>query len=139
MPIPHLEYCDFYSKLLYQSKAYKEMMSSKAEAVPTEPIQLGDENGLDDAVSTYDVVLVDFYADWCGPCRMMEPAIESLAADTDAAVVKVDVDRFQGLASQYGVQGIPTLLLFANGELAERMVGAQQEGSLKNAITEYTN
>jgi thioredoxin 1 len=115
------------------------MMSSKAEAVPTEPIQLGDKSGLDDAVSKYDVVLVDFYADWCGPCRMMEPAIESLAADTDAAVVKVDVDRFQGLASQYGVQGIPTLLLFANGELAERMVGAQQEGGLKNAIAEYTS
>lgn len=82
-------------------------MSSQAETAPTEPIQLTDRNELEEAVSTYGVVLVDFYADWCGPCRMMEPAIESVAADTDAAVVKVDVDRFQGLASQYGVQGVP--------------------------------
>ncbi|MDR9381703.1 MAG: thioredoxin [Natronomonas sp.] len=112
-------------------------MSSNAEAVPTEPIQLTDADGLDDAVSSYDVVLVDFYADWCGPCRMMEPTIESIANDTDAAVVKVDVDRLQGLASQYGVQGIPTLLLFADGENVERIVGVQSADQLSDLIGGY--
>ncbi len=113
-------------------------MSSKSEPVPTEPIALGAEGDLEDAVSAYDVVLVDFYADWCGPCQMMEPTIEALAADTDAAVLKVDVDRFQGLAGEYGVQGIPTLLLFVDGELSDRMVGAQTAESLTAAIDRHT-
>ncbi len=113
-------------------------MSSKAESVPTEPIQLSDQHDLAEAVATYDAVLVDFYADWCGPCQMMEPTIDSVASQTDAAVLKVDVDRFQNLAAQYGVQGIPTLLVFADGENVERLVGAQSEGQLTNTIQQYT-
>jgi len=84
------------------------------------------------------VVLVDFYADWCGPCQMMEPAVEAIANDTDAAVLKVDVDQHQALAGEYGVQGIPTLLVFVDGELAERMVGAQTEAALTDAVAEHT-
>ncbi|MCQ4332039.1 thioredoxin [Natronomonas sp. F2-12] len=113
-------------------------MSSEIEPIPSEPIQLTDESDLESAVSTHEVVLVDFYADWCGPCRMMEPTIEALAAETDAAVLKVDVDRFQGLAGQYGVQGIPALLLFADGDLVERFVGVQQADDLKQAIVQQT-
>ena len=113
-------------------------MSSESQSIPAEPIQLGGEDDFEDAVSTYDVVLTDFYADWCGPCRMMEPTIEAVAAETDAAVLKIDVDRFQGLASQYGIQGIPALLLFADGDLAERFVGVQQQDDLEGAIAEYT-
>ena len=113
------------------------MMSSKEEAVPTEPIQLTEQSDLEDAVSTYDVVLVDFYADWCGPCQMMEPAIESVASETAAAVMKIDVDRFQNLAAQFSVQGIPTLLLFAGGENVERLVGMQSAEQLSSMIEEY--
>jgi thioredoxin 1 len=109
-------------------------MTHTGEAVPTEPIALEDAAAFDDRVAGHDVVLVDFYADWCGPCRMMEPAVEAVAADTDAAVLKVDVDRFQALASEYGVQGIPTLLVFADGEPADRMVGAQTEDALREAV-----
>ena len=111
---------------------------SSTEAVPSEPIQLTDTADFDEIVADHDVVLVDFYADWCGPCQMMEPTIESIAAETDAAVVKVDVDVHQALAGEYGVQGIPTLLVFAGGELAERMVGAQTEQGLTEAIAEHT-
>jgi thioredoxin 1 len=114
------------------------MMSSQSDAVPGEPVQLGSEAEFDRIVDAYDVVLVDFYADWCGPCQMMEPTIESLAAETDAAVLKVDVDQFQALAGQYQVQGIPTLLVFAHGELAERMVGAQTGESLSQTLAGYT-
>ncbi len=113
-------------------------MSSKEDAVPTEPMQLSAPTDLQDAVDRYDVVLVDFYADWCGPCQMMEPTIKSLANQTEAAVMKVDVDRFQTLASQYSVQGIPTLLVFADGEPVERLVGAQSEQQLSNVIQQYT-
>jgi len=111
-------------------------MTQTAESVPTEPIALDDAAAFDDHVADYDVVLVDFYADWCGPCQMMEPAVEAVADETGAAVLKVDVDRFQALASEYGVQGIPTLLVFAGGELANRMVGAQTEDTLRTAVEE---
>ncbi|MFQ3283637.1 MAG: thioredoxin 1 [Natronomonas sp.] len=114
-------------------------MSSNAKAAPTEPIHLGAEGDLEEAVSTYDVVLIDFYADWCGPCQMMEPAIESVAAETDAAIIKVDVDQFQGLASQYGVQGIPALFLFADGETVEQLVGMKSEEELSSVIERYTS
>jgi thioredoxin 1 len=108
------------------------------EAAPAEPIQLTDADAFEAHVADNDVVLVDFYADWCGPCQMMEPAVEAVAEDTDAAVLKIDVDVHQALAGEYGVQGIPTLLVFSDGELAERMVGAQSEQALADAIGEHT-
>src|SRR6056297_1533153 len=105
-------------------------MSSNTNAAPTDPIQLGNPDEFDTVVDSYDVVLVDFYADWCGPCQMMEPAIEAIAEETATVVAKVDVDEHQGLARQYNVQGVPTLYLFADGERAERLVGMQDEGTL---------
>jgi len=110
---------------------------SSTEAAPAEPIQLTDADAFDAHVAD-GVVLVDFYADWCGPCQMMEPAVESVAEDTDAAVLKVDVDIHQALAGEYGVQGIPTLLVFADGEPVERLVGAQSEQALADAIGQHT-
>ncbi|MES3161695.1 MAG: thioredoxin [Halorubrum sp.] len=112
-------------------------MSQTSDSVPTEPIALADAAAFEDHVAEHDVVLVDFYADWCGPCQMMEPAVESVAADTDAAVLKVDVDRFQALAGEYDVQGIPTLLVFADEELADRMVGAQTEDHLRGVVEDH--
>jgi len=109
-------------------------MSSQSADVPSEPIQLGDAADFESVIAGYDVVLVDFYADWCGPCQMMEPTLETVAAETDAAVLKVDVDQFQQLAGTYQVQGIPTLLVFVDGELADRMVGVQSEDQLRAAV-----
>jgi thioredoxin 1 len=109
---------------------------SSTESVPAEPIRLSDPDDFDGLVADHDVVLVDFHADWCGPCQMMEPAVEAVAAESDAAVVKVDVDVHQALAAEYGVQGIPTLLVFAGGELVDRMVGAQSEDALIDAVSE---
>ena len=102
------------------------------------PVQVDGEASLDELVGQHDVVLVDFYADWCGPCQMMEPTIESVAEKSGVTVVKVDVDVHQALAGEYSVQGIPTLLVFAGGELAERMVGAQTESALTDTVAEYT-
>jgi thioredoxin 1 len=98
-------------------------------------------NGTDElrrAVDEHDVVLVDCYADWCGPCQMMEPAIEALAAETDAAVAKVDVDANQAVAQQLGARSIPTLVLYADGEAVDRFVGAQDRATLESAIAEHT-
>ncbi len=72
-------------------------------------------------------VLVDFWATWCGPCRMLAPVVEQLAANhaDTLTVAKVNVDDCPDLASRYGIMSIPTLLLFKNGELADKVVGYQ--------------
>ncbi|MFA1611125.1 thioredoxin [Halobellus rubicundus] len=106
-------------------------------AAPSEPIHINGSAELQETVSTYDVVLVDFYADWCGPCKMLEPTVESLAADTDAAVAKVDIDQNQPLAGQYQVRGVPTLLLFSDGEPVEQVVGVRDESTLRSLIEQY--
>jgi thioredoxin 1 len=104
---------------------------------PSEPVPVDGTAELSETVSEHDVVLVDFYADWCGPCQMLEPVVESIAADTDATVAKVDVDANQGLAAEHGVRGVPTLVLFADGEPVERLVGMQDEARLRSAIEEH--
>ena len=110
---------------------------SDGEATPSEPVHVDSGADLDSLVADYDVVLADFYADWCGPCQMLEPIVESIAAETDAVVAKVDVDANQQLAAEYGVRGVPTLVLFAGGELAERLVGMQDESRLRQLIDRY--
>ena len=105
---------------------------------PTEPIFIDGQSHLEEVVAENDVVLTDFYADWCGPCKMIEPVVESLAETTDAAMAKVDVDANQQLASAYGVRGVPTLVLFADGEQVEEIVGVQGEGQLRTLIERYT-
>ncbi|MFB6122998.1 MAG: thioredoxin [Haloferacaceae archaeon] len=103
---------------------------------PNEPIHVEGADHFEDVLGAYEVVLVDFYADWCGPCQMLEPTVESLAAETDAAVAKVDVDAHQSLASRYRVQGVPTMLLFSGGDVVERIVGVRDEATLANLIRE---
>lgn len=85
-----------------------------------------DEPSFGDAVTTSVPVVVDLWAPWCGPCRMVAPVLEQLAAERAGRlkIVKVNVDTSPTIAGRYGVQGIPTLLLFANGEVVTRQVGA---------------
>ena len=109
-----------------------------ATDAPSEPIHVDGTDHLQELVGRYDVVLVDFYADWCGPCQMIEPMVRRLAAETDAAVAKVDIDAHQDLAAQQGVQGVPTLQLYADGDLVERLVGAQGESQLRRLVEQYT-
>jgi thioredoxin 1 len=104
---------------------------------PSEPVPVDGAAELSETVAGHDVVLADFYADWCGPCQMLEPVVESVAADTDATVATVDVDANQGLAAEHGVRGVPTLLLFADGEPVERLVGMQEEARLRSVIEEH--
>ena len=78
-----------------------------------------------DVLNASEPVVVDFYADWCGPCRMMSPVVEQLAGEYAGKVTigKLDVDVNQDIAIRYGVMGIPTLGLFREGKLVDRLVG----------------
>jgi len=111
--------------------------NSEAES-PSQPVAVDSATELDDLVASHGVVLVDFYADWCGPCKMLEPVVEALAEETGATVAKVDVDVNQQLASTYGVRGVPTLVLFADGAQVDEVVGVQPEGQLRSLVESYT-
>jgi thioredoxin 1 len=126
-----------------QSDDIEEIREKKAEQLrsrlgrPDEPVHVEGREHLDEVVASNDVVLVDFYADWCGPCQTLEPVLESVAAETAAAVAEVDVDRHQDIAGEFGVQGIPMLALFAGGEQVEELVGLQEEEALVSLVDQY--
>jgi thioredoxin 1 len=81
-------------------------------------------------------VMVDFWAEWCGPCRMVAPTLEQIAEEMDGKVriAKLNVDDNQELAFQYGVQSIPTFILFKGGQVADRMMGAVPKAAFQNFI-----
>jgi len=81
-------------------------------------------------------VLVDFWAEWCGPCKMIAPILDELAEEYDGRlkIGKVNIDQEQGLAAEYGVRAIPTLLLFHQGQVADQMVGLRSKRDLKASL-----
>ncbi|MDZ7731582.1 MAG: thioredoxin [Natrialbaceae archaeon] len=107
-------------------------------STPKSPVTVTSQADLESTVEEYDVVVVDFYADWCGPCRMMEPDLESLAAETDAVVAKVNVDDNQRLASAFGVRGVPTLVFYSNGEAVHKEVGMVPGTQLRTLVDSYS-
>ncbi len=94
------------------------------------------ESSFDDQVLESDVpVLVDFYAEWCGPCHVQAPILDELAREIETAkIVKVDVDENQQLATQYKIRSIPTLLVFKNGEVVARHQGVASKEQLKTLL-----
>jgi thioredoxin 1 len=83
------------------------------------------------------VVLVDFYADWCGPCRMLSPILEQIAAEMQgkAKIIKVDTDQAENTATTYRITSIPTLILFKDGKEIDRVVGLRDAQALRTLIT----
>ena len=102
----------------------------------SKPITVDDSN-FDQMVLKADVpVLVDFWAEWCGPCRMVAPVVEELAQEYEGRVsfAKVDVDHNPKIASRYGIMSIPTLLLFKQGEPVSHVVGFRPKAELKQSL-----
>ena len=93
------------------------------------------DNFKEEVLDATTTVLVDFYATWCGPCQMMHPVMDKLAAERDdVKICKIDVDQERDLAMQYKVMSIPTFLVFKNGEVVNRAMGAQPQEAIEELL-----
>ena len=100
--------------------------------------ELSESNFQTEVLQATEPVLVDFWAPWCGPCRMIAPLVEELANENAGSlkVAKINVDDAPNIATKYGVSSIPTLMVFKGGEVVERFVGVQPKNRLQAAIDE---
>ena len=98
-------------------------------------------NDFNEMIAGKKPTLVDFYATWCGPCKMQAPILEEVKCEVgdSANIVKIDVDKNQELAARYRVQSIPTLIMFKDGEAVWRASGLQQKAFLVDKVKEFVN
>ncbi len=105
------------------------------------PVEITDTNFQTEVLKSDKPVLLDFWAEWCGPCKMIAPVVEELAKEYDGKlkVGKMDVDSNQQTSMQYGVRSIPTLLIFKGGRVVDQLVGAVPKKVLAEKITKHLN
>lgn len=106
----------------------------------SEPINVTDDSFEADVLGSDQPVLVDFWATWCGPCRMIAPAVKEIAAEhgDSVKVVKVDIDSNPMTPGRYGVMSIPTLMIFKDGQVVDRWVGAQPKDAMVARLLPHT-
>ena len=120
----------------YMSKYIKG--DKKMEEMPDKPITMSDAN-IDEHIQKYNTLVIDCWAPWCGPCRMIHPIIEELAVEMKGKIVfgKLNVDENQTTSSKYNIMSIPSLLVFKNGKLVDVIIGAMPKQALKPKIEQY--
>lgn len=98
------------------------------------------KSSFQDLIDSENPVLVDFYADWCGPCKMLAPILKQVKDDMGDAlkIIKIDVDKNQSLANKYQVRGVPTMLLFKNGKQVWRQSGVLQKNDIVNIVKSHS-
>lgn len=104
-----------------------------------QPLHLTDDSFNSEVVQSDKPVLIDFWAAWCGPCRMIAPVIEELSNEYDgkAKICKLDVDNNQQTAMQFGIRSIPTILIFKGGEVVDTIVGAVPKEQIVNKLNNH--
>lgn len=105
---------------------------------PNGPLEVGDAD-FDEVISRFPLVVVDCWAPWCAPCRMIAPIVEEMSHDYHGKIVfaKLNTDENQNTAMKYGIMSIPTLMIFKNGELVDQIVGAMPRPLLEPQITKH--
>ena len=105
------------------------------------PVELSEINFEQEVLKSSTPVLVDFWAVWCGPCKMIAPIVDELSIEYEGKlkIGKVDVDNHQQIAMQYGIRSIPTLLIFKDGKVVEQIVGAAPKKSLVEKLSKHLN
>ncbi|GLI55586.1 thioredoxin [Propionigenium maris DSM 9537] len=83
------------------------------------------------------VVLVDFWASWCGPCKMLGPILDELSQEVSVKIAKVNVDDYPNIAADYGIRSIPTMIIFKDGEKIDQLIGLMQKGAIKEKLEQY--
>lgn len=103
-------------------------------------LKITSENYEEEVLNSKEKVLIDFYADWCGPCKMMAPVVEEVAEELEGKIKvgKVNVDENQDLAMEYGVMSIPTLVVIENGKAVKTLVGFRSKQELKNLLVDHS-
>jgi thioredoxin 1 len=106
-----------------------------------EPLEITDANFDAEVVNSDKPVLLDFWAVWCGPCKMIAPIVKELASEYDgkAKIGKLDVDNNQQTAMKFGIRSIPTLLIFKDGKVVDQIVGAVPKQQITNKLNSYVN
>lgn len=99
-------------------------------------LKLTSENYEEEVLKSEKTVLIDFYADWCGPCRMMSPIIDEIAEEMEGKIKvgKINVDDNQELAMEYGVMSIPTIVVIKNGQVEKTFVGVREKSEIEEAL-----
>jgi thioredoxin 1 len=114
------------------------LRQAKGRDMPSHPIKVTDEN-FTEVIESYPLVLVDFWAEWCHPCRIIAPVVEELAREYKGKLVcaKLNVDENKNTAVQFQILSIPTLLLFKDGKLVDKIVGAMPKSKLLERLRPY--
>lgn len=100
-------------------------------------LSLNNSNFKGEVIESKRLVLVDFWADWCGPCKMLAPILEELSGETEAKICKVNVDESGDLAGDYGIRSIPTMIIFKDGVKVDQIVGLRQKSELLEKLNSY--